>query len=91
MTVDFATYQKDLKAFYNRHPNVKVHTSPFENNEYHKTYVSEDGAVLTESNMNVVETATATLHGLTFEVPVHLLRTEYWSTDDSKSKFVYTK
>lgn len=91
MTSTFITYQNDLRSFYNKHLNVKVHTSSFENNEYYKTYISEDGAVFTEVNMNITEVAHATIHGLIFEVPVQLMRTEYWSTDNSKSRFVYSK
>ena len=94
-TVTYEEYRKDLNSFVDKHSrkyDYKVYTSPFENNQYHKNYCFEDGATFTEINeMHVIETVEIEVHGLKFNVNVHLIRHEYWSTDDASSKYWYEK
>ena len=95
MTVTWSEYEKDFGEFLKKHQKgsneISVSTSPMTNDRYHKTYASTDGGEFTEINERVTEMAEAEIHGLKVTVPVVLYRTEYWSTDNSKSKFVYSK
>ena len=94
-TVTYEEYCKDLNSFVDKHSrkyDFKVYTSPFENNQYRKTVCFEDGSVFTEINeMDVVEDVEVEVHGLKIKTEVHLIRHEYWSTDDSSSKYWYEK
>jgi hypothetical protein len=60
---------------------------------YVKTYVFGDGAVLTEVNRPVYETAKATTEvkgvKVVIEKEVKLMETEAWNTDDAKSVRFY--
>ena len=94
MTVTFREYQEDLIAFcqkHNKKAECRVETSPFENNQYHKNYLYSDGATFTEINEIVYEEVEIEVHGIKVKTTVELFRTEYYSTDNSKSKFVYQK
>ena len=90
-TVTYKEYMEDLQKFIQKHSKKydhKVYTSAFVDNQYHKTYTFEDGSQFTEINeMDVVEKVEVSAHGLTFTVDVHYIRHEYWSTDDSVSKY----
>lgn len=92
MTVNFEEYQKDLKRFckkHNQNGECKIETSPMINNCYHKNYIYDDGSNFTEINEIVVEEVEVKVHGIFIKVDVQLWRTEYYSTDDSKSKYFY--
>lgn len=92
INVGFKEYQKDLQEFCQRHnqkAECRVYTSPMENDSYHKEYCYSDGATFYEINDIVYDEAKITMHGLEIKVPIAFYRTEYFSTDNGKSKFFY--
>lgn len=95
MTVRYKDYEKALKDFYTKHTKgdsyVDVFTSPLEGNRYRKEYVSTDGGIFFEINEKISEVVDVVAHGIIVPVTVDLLRTEFFSTDNSKSAFVYQK
>lgn len=92
-TVTYKEYTEDLTNFikkYSKKYDYKVYTSPLQNGQYHKNYVFENGATFTEINeMNYFENVEVTVHNIPVIVTVNLIRHEYWSTDDSVSKYWY--
>lgn len=93
-TVNFKEYQKDLVNFCTKH-NEKadciIYTSPMVNNSWHKEYCYSDGSTFYEINEIIEEKVEIEIHGIKANVTVKLYRTEYWSTDNSQSKFYYEK
>lgn len=93
MTVTYAEYMSDLKAFsqkHNKKAELKIFTSPMVNNRYHKEYCWSDGAEFCEINELVTEMVEAEAHGIKVRVPVEFWRTEFWSTEQG-SKYYYEK
>ena len=94
MTVSYAEYMKDLTKFARKH-NMKgectIYTSPMENNRYHKEYCWEDGAVWYEVTELENELKEVEAHGLKYIVEIEFWKTEYWSSEDSTSKYTYSK
>ena len=94
MTVTYREYENQKIAFakkHNRKAECKVYTSPMENNRYHKEYCWSDGHQWCEVIELVTETVEAEAHGINFNVEVELYRTEFWSTEDSRSKYLYER
>ncbi len=92
MVVTTKEYNKDKRDFLNRHGDFTVHTSSLdEYNSYHKEYVCEDGAVFYEVNGPEYVTIPVTVNLVDLDIEVELFRTEYWSSDNAKSKFCYEK
>ena len=93
--VTYKEYSDDLASFIKKHSkkyDLKVYTSPLQNGEYHKNYVFENGAEFTEINeMNYYEVVTIMVHNIPVDVKVNMIKHEYWSTDDSASKYWYEK
>ena len=88
------TYIEYKNAFIKKHNSADwtVHTSPMdEYGQYCKNYIFTDGAVLTEINRPVYETAEVEVKGVKVEVTIKLLETEAWNTDDAKSVKWYEK
>lgn len=95
-TVSYETYMADKKAFLRKHPDWTVDTSSMdEYGRYTKQYMSTDGAIFTEEMYPCWETAEAEveLHGVkvTLKDTIYMMRTEYYSTDDSNSKYYYER
>lgn len=93
MTVKREEYNNSKEAFFKKHNNdFKCSTSPLcENGKYHKEYVFEDGAVWYEViGVEYVKTSVE-VKFVQVEVEVRLYKTEFWNTDDSKSKYYYEK
>lgn len=94
-TVTYDEYSKDLKNFIDKHSKKcdwKVYTSPLIDGQYHKNIVFEDGSEFTEINeLNYSEVVEIMVHNIPATVTVDLIRHEYWSTDDSVSKYWYEK
>ncbi len=96
MTVNYETYTADKQAFIKKHGkgDWKVETSAMdEYGCYHKEYIFDDGAIFYEVMRpeyfkQEVEIATTMVK---VEVEVKMLSTEYWSSDDAKSKKYYEK
>lgn len=94
MTVTFEEYMNELKKFsekHNKKAELKVYTSALVNDRYHKEYCWSDGHVFYEVNELVEEIIEAEAHGLKVRVPVKFWRTEYWTTENSSSKYVYER
>lgn len=96
MTVSYNDYKKALNDFYLKHQKrgheIHIKTSRLQSNMYTKEYISTDGSIFTEVNStNLIEDVPVSIHGLHFTVPVKFFRTEFYSTDDSKSKYFYEK
>ncbi len=91
-TVDYTTYMNDLKSFIQKHNShdYKVITSDFQNNQYHKSYIFEDGSEFIEINYHEhYETIETTIHNIPVKTHICMVKHEYWSTDDSISKYWY--
>lgn len=93
--MELRTYKEmenEFIEFAKKHNNdFNVETSPMVNNAYHKNYYFADGAVWTECNDIVIESIEAVVHGVKVVALVKMTRCEYWSTDDSKSKYVFNQ
>lgn len=86
-------YYEDLRDFCARNGKYecKVYTSPLIKNSYHKEFCYSNGATFYEISDVVVEQVEVEVHGVRVLVEVKLRRLEYWSTTNSKSKFVYER
>lgn len=85
-------YLNDLEKFINKHSKKadwRVITSPYKNGQYHKQYVFEDGAILTDVNYMEGETYPVFVEELGFTANIPVIKHEYWSTDESGSKYWY--
>lgn len=94
MTVNSTTYNSDKKRFFNKHKNnFYVETSSVINGTWHKEYIFMDGAVWYEVYSAAYEDVKliGTSHGvqITRNETVKFFRTEYYSTDDATSKYLY--
>lgn len=90
MTVSFNEYQKDLKDFCKKHTIIRVETSSLTNDIYRKYYISDKGCFY-EVNSIVEVDAKAVAYEIEVPTKVKLFRTEYWSTDNSVSKYCYER
>lgn len=85
-------YSQIKREFMARHNcNLMVYTSPMIENTYHKEYSFEDGAQWNEIMELVEEVVEVEVHSMMMKVVVKLWKTEYFSTDDSKSRYYYEK
>lgn len=82
-------YYKDLKEFSEKHGGARVDTSSMTNNAYSKHYYSEDGAFFYEYNSIVIDDIEFTYHGQHFKTTAKFYVTEYYSTDNPNSKYVF--
>ena len=92
MEVTYKQYQEDLNNFIKKHNSydLAIKTSNLTNGSYTKLYMYEDGGVLWEVNdMEYTEKAEIELHGVKMFTDVHLIKHEYWTTDDSTTKVWY--
>lgn len=92
-TVTYEQYYEEKTAFFAKHNNgFKLETSSLSvGNSYVKTYAFEDGAGWCELLRNVHEEAEFEHRGMTFKCTVSLAKLEFWSTDNSKSRYYYEK
>lgn len=95
ITVNCNRYQEDLNQFIKKHSkdaDLQILTSPFENGRYHKDYLFSDGAWFTEINyMNHTEEIETEVHGIIVKATIKMIKHEYWSTDNSTTKYWYEK
>ena len=91
--VDCIEYGTEKRAFMEKHDyDYRVETSSMdEYGRYHKEYIFQDGAIWYEQMSPVTETATIELHKCTIPVEVKFFRTEYWTNEDSESRYLYEK
>lgn len=94
MKSTYDEYMNEKVAFVQKHnkkAECRVYTSPMENNRYHKEYCWDDGHEWDEITELIQEDVDVVAHGLTFKVSVNFWRTEFWSTENSISKFLFEK
>lgn len=93
MTVSYKEYNEDKKRFFKKHKNdFQCETSPMDGyGRYYKVYSFADGAQWYENMSPTYETAEVEIKMVTVKVEVKMFRTEYYSTDDSTSKYYYEK
>lgn len=91
--VSMKEYYEVQSKFVSKHEHEisKVERSPFTDNQWHKTYLCEDGALGTEINRIVYEQVEVEVKGLKVKVEVKLLETEWFDTDNGTSTFMYQK
>ena len=75
--------------FVYKHPLLNVYRSSMKDNAYHVHYIAEDGAEMWECNRLISETAEVEIHGIKCKAIVKFWETECWSTDDSRSIYMY--
>lgn len=89
--VSEAGYGIHKSEFLLRHGDFKIITSGLDDAQrYRKAYVCEDDAVWTEINGPEDVTEEVYVKGVPVLVTVKLFRTEFWSTDDSRSRYTYS-
>lgn len=93
MTVPYNEYQSIKEAFFKEHNyDFKVGTSELdEYGVYYKTYVFEDNAIWFERMSPEFIKEAVELKFTKVDVEVKMLRTEFWNTDDSTSRYCYEK
>lgn len=93
--VNYKEYTDDLNRFIEKHSkkyDMNIWTSPITNGEYRKEYAFEDGNSFYEiNNLNYIEEVEVEVKGIKVKVDVKLVNHEYWSSDDSTSKYWYEK
>lgn len=94
MTTTYAEFDKEYTAFAIKH-NRKAERKEYTNMTdgiIRKVICWSDGATWYEvTETEYSEEAEVEVHGVKVKVNVPLRKTEYWSTEDSKSKYFYTK
>lgn len=89
-TYNYNDYTTDFTRFCKEHGCLDtVHTSSMENNGYHKEYIFKDGAIFHEICQKVVEKVEVIVHNVLVPATVTLFRTDWFSSDDFRSKFYY--
>ena len=93
MEVNYEIYNDDKMQFFEKHGyDFECTTSPMEANcTYIKMYACKDGAVFTERMSHEETFATATAHGINFEVKVELQKITYWSTDNFRERSYFER
>lgn len=91
--VSYREYNNDKNAFFKKHKSdFDVDTSSLDKyGRYSKTYCFADGAVWYEVMSVVYEDYEVEVKGVKINGTAKLFRTEYFSSDDANSKFVYEK
>ena len=91
MTVTYETYMESKIAFIKKHHGeFYVQTSPMdEYDRYHKEYFFEDGAVWYEVMGPSYQVAITEVKMAKVKVEVKMFETEFWTSDDAKSRFCY--
>ena len=93
MVVNYKEYEELKKRFFEKHDyNYSIETSQMdEYGCYHKEYIFEDGNIWHESYRPTYEKAVVEIKKVSVEVEVKMFCTEFWNTEDSKSKCMYEK
>lgn len=91
-TVTYNEYNEAKMSFFDRHDHTyKTSTSPMIDDVWHKEYVFEDGAIWYERYEHVYIPVTVDVMRCKVDVEVEMLKNEFWSTDNSKSREVYSQ
>ena len=93
MTVNYNTYNEERKAFFKKHHNYfNCETSYMDcYGRYHKVYSFADGAQWHEIMSPEYVSREVEIKMCKVMVEVKMFRTEFWSTDNSSSKYYYEK
>ena len=93
MTVNYEQYSNEKKDFFNKHDNdFRCETSSMdEYGRYYKTYIFTDDAIWYEVMGPTYETVEVEVKMVKMNIEVKMFRTEFWNTDDSKSKYYFEK
>ena len=93
MTVNYKEYEELRKRFFEKHNyDYRIETSVMdEYGNYHKEYIFEDDAIWYESYKHTYEKVEVEIKKVKVNVEVKLFCTEFWNTEDSKSKYFYEK
>lgn len=92
MTYEENIYNQMKSDFMNKHKGaLKIYTKPLEYNRYYKDYCFQDGATWSEISWLVEEVVEVMIRNIKTRVSVKLWKVEYFSTDDSKSRYYYEK
>ena len=92
ITTNWEEYQNDLAKFIQKHSKKydwRVVTSPYENGQYRKEYLFEDGSTFTDINYLENEFYEVMIEDLGFSAKIPVIKHEYWSTDNATSKYWY--
>ena len=88
--VTYNEYEEMKKKFFCKHNNdFQCDTRGNSAEYYRKTYVFGDGAIWYEVMMKIYTGAEAEVHGIKILVEVELMQTEFWSSDDSESRYYF--
>lgn len=83
-------YNDIKRAFFRKHNNeFQCETEGSSAEYYNKTYVFDDGAVWYEVMQKQTVMAQAKYHNVEFPAEVEVMETEFWSNEDSESKYWY--
>lgn len=93
MTVNYETYNNEKRAFFKKHHNdFTCDTSSMdEYGRYYKTYSFADNAVWYETMSPEYVSQEIEVKLCKVTVEVKMFRTEYFNTDDAKSRYYYEK
>ena len=90
LIVTQAEYNEQKKAFFKKHPLVKVDTSSMdEYSSYHKEYICEKNAIWYEVMSPYHKTVEIEVNKCKVSVDIELFQTEFWDSDNSKSRYYY--
>lgn len=90
MTVNYKQYESEKVAFLKKHSWIDCSTSPMdEYGRYHKEYICEDGSIWYEVMGPEMVSEVVEIKKAQVKVEVKMFRTEFWSSDDSSSKYYY--
>ena len=89
--VSHKEYWKDLKEFTEKHGGASVDTSPMcvTTNPWSKMYKAKDNATFCEFNSIVADDIEFDYKGQHYKTRAKFYVTEYWSTDNEESKYVF--
>lgn len=93
MTVNYKEYEELKKRFFEKHNyDYRIETSVMdEYGHYHKEYMFEDNAIWYESYRPTYEKVEVEVKKVKVNVEIKMFCTEFWNTEDSKSKCFYEK
>ncbi len=94
--VNMSEYEAERVAFYKKHNSENLswpkEDTEFKNGVTRKTVTFEDGAIWYEVSTKITEERKAKVEGVpefTINLSLDLLKTEFWSSDNSISKYAY--
>ncbi len=90
-TVTENKYTQIKREFYHAHGQACNEQTTSDGGYHVKQVNFEGGACWYEISKTVVEKITGEVHGVPYSFPLLLTQTEFWSTDNGDSAYVYTK